>query len=147
LLEQWTNVPQFGQFVELPLTNGPFENNGIVATFREDGSLVEATFQSQRAAAEAASSTFANIANTAQATAARIEAAETARETAAAQAELTDLQRQQSILQTQIAIERMQGENQSQSELARARAELELLETNIALERARRELEAVRNPP
>lgn len=146
LLEQWTNLPQFGRFVELPLSNGPFENNSLVATFREDGSLVNATFQSQRAAAEAAATTFANVANTIQATTAQMEAADAASDAAAAQAELTDLQRQHSILQTQIAIERLRAENQSPGELARLQAELQILEATIALERRRREHEAAGNP-
>ena len=147
LLEQLTNLPQFGRFVELRLSNGPFENNSLTATFREDGSLVEGSFQSQRAAAEAASTTFANIANTVQATTARIEAADAAHDAAVAQAELTDLQRQQTIMQTQIAIQRMQDLNATQGELARVQAELELLEATAALERAQREREAAQTTP
>ncbi len=44
-------VPQAGMLVSLPLVNGAFEDNNLKATFREDGTLANATYTTSKAAA------------------------------------------------------------------------------------------------
>jgi hypothetical protein len=151
LAEQASNLPQFAHFAQLPLRNGPFENNSLSAAFREDGTMAEAHFQSQRASAEAASAAFADIAGTVQSTSASLRADDEARETsaaarelAAAQAELTDLQRQRDILRTQAEITQLQDGSAASTALTQVRAQQELVEAQLALQRAQRELDTLR---
>jgi hypothetical protein len=151
LAEQTSNLPQFAHFSQLPLRNGPFENNSLTATFREDGTLGDAHFQSSRAAAEAASAAFADAAQTVQNTRAQLRADATARATAAAtqaqaaaQAQLSDLQRQRDMLQTQAQIAQLQQGAETSSTLAQVQAQQQLVEAQLALERSQRELDALR---
>lgn len=140
VLESWGNVPQFGRYAQLPLKNGPLENNVLSATFRADGTLQEARFEARRSAAETASGVFAQATETALTTAGRIDAARTAREQAAVTEATAALQREKTRLETEAEILRLKASSASTSDLALIGAQRELVEAQLALERSQREL-------
>lgn len=149
LVETRSNLPQFARFAQLSLVNGPFENNSISATFHEDGTLAEAHFVTSRAAAEAASASFAAVANTVQSVEAQrqtaLAAAEDREQAQATQAradELARLQHEQEMLEARIAIEQTRAGATSETALTQLRARREIAEAEAALARAERERDA-----
>ncbi|WP_157033656.1 eukaryotic translation initiation factor 3 subunit J [Belnapia moabensis] len=56
-------VPQLGQMMVLPFTNGAFQQNSLSATFAEDGKLVTASYGELASRAERASSAAAQLAS------------------------------------------------------------------------------------
>jgi hypothetical protein len=56
-------VPQMGQTMVLPFTNGTFQQNAISATFSEDGTLTEASYGELASRTERASSAASRIAS------------------------------------------------------------------------------------
>jgi hypothetical protein len=45
VMTEWRGaVAQFGAYAVLPMSNGAFENNSLVATFRDDGALTRFTY-------------------------------------------------------------------------------------------------------
>lgn len=149
LAEVRSNLPQFARYAQLSLENGPFENNSISATFHEDGTLAEAHFVTSRAAAEAASASFAAVANTIQSVEAQRQTAlaaaedrEHAQATQAMADELARLEHEQAVLEARIAIEQTRAGATSQTALTQLRARREIAEAEAALARAERERDA-----
>jgi hypothetical protein len=71
-------VPQFGNLLYLPYSNGAFENNLVSAAFNQDGSLANAEYQA-KSSAEAATASFQSASAAAQTTAQAIAQAQIAR--------------------------------------------------------------------
>ncbi|WP_417613393.1 hypothetical protein [Owenweeksia hongkongensis] len=120
-------APQAGQLRFIPLSNGPFQNNGLSIALRKDGTVEKLQYAEKSAVAAAAASSFAATATSVESYLAEREKAKKEAE-AAAKAEIVAARTERAAVRDEAAKDRADEIAKIQFKIDQLKKEKELLE-------------------
>ena len=99
------DIPQLGALAVLPLSNGPFQNNALAASFSESGALTKVTYKSNAAMAKAAE-VFESSADTVL----KYKEAKRSEEKTKLETALAETEARKKLVEMQLALEKAQAD-------------------------------------